>query len=118
MTTREVTLDCIKATRYTALAPMIKVQDIIKVTFLDVDMLLAASLMIPFWDQTLPLTFICVMGNVPMNYNLCLDFFFHLTRTLSPTLYWWLFRHKFSRFLILLIRNCLRCRMCSQSATR
>ena len=47
VTTREIHIDCIKATWYTALAPMIRVQEILKVKFLDVDMLLAASLMIP-----------------------------------------------------------------------
>ena len=47
MTTRELPLDCIKATRYTALAPMIRVWEIIKVKNLDVDMLLAELLMMP-----------------------------------------------------------------------
>ena len=31
--TRELPLDCIKATQYTALAPMIRVREIIKVKF-------------------------------------------------------------------------------------
>ena len=51
--------------------------------------------MIPFWKQTVPLSFICVMGNVPMNYNSCLEFFSRLTRIWSPTLYWLLLRHMF-----------------------
>ena len=46
MTNRELPLASIKATQYTALAPMIRVQEIIEVNFLDVDILLAASLMI------------------------------------------------------------------------
>ena len=33
VTTRELTLGCFKATRYTALAPMIRVREIIKVNF-------------------------------------------------------------------------------------
>ena len=77
--------------------------------------ILVASLMIPFWKRTVPFSFICVMGNGPMNYNLCLEFFLRLTRILSPTLYWWLFRRIFSRCLLWLIHSCLRCRMCSQS---
>ena len=79
--------------------------------------ILVASLMIPFWKQTVTLSFICVMGNGPMNSNFCLKCFLGLTIILSPTLYWWLFRRMFSRFLLWLIRNCLRCRMCYQSAT-
>ena len=76
-----------------------------------------ASLMNILWKLTVPLSFICVMGDGPMNYNLCLEFFFCLTRILSPTLYWWLFRRMFLRLLLWFIRNCLRCRMCFQSAT-
>ena len=76
-----------------------------------------ASLMILFWKRTVPLLFICVMGNVPMNSNLSLEFFLRLTRMFSPTLYWWLLRSIFSRLLLWLIRNFLRCRMCYQSET-
>ena len=47
VTTRELPLDSIKATRYTALTPIIRVREIIKVKCLGVDMLLEASLMIP-----------------------------------------------------------------------
>ena len=36
--------------------------------------------MIPFWKQNLTLSFICVMGNGPMNSNSYLDFFLRLTR--------------------------------------
>ena len=79
--------------------------------------ILTASLMIPFWKQTVPLSFFSVMGNGPMNYNSCLEFFLRLTRILSPTLYWWLFRRIFSRMLLWLIRYFLCCWMCSQSAT-
>ena len=71
----------------------------------------------PFWKRTMPLSFISVIGNGPMNYNSCLEFFLRLTSTLSPTLYWWLFRRMFSRLLFWFICNCLRCRMCSQLAT-
>ena len=46
VTTRELPLDFIKATRCTALDPINTVQEIIKVKFLDDDMLLAAILMI------------------------------------------------------------------------
>ena len=57
--------------------------------------ILVASLMIPFWKQTVPLSFICVMGNGPMNYNSCWECFLRLTRILSLTLYWRLFRRIF-----------------------
>ena len=127
VTTRELPLVCFKATRYTAFASMIRVRDIIKVNFWDVDMfyskngfilrILVASLMIPFWKRTAPLSFICVMRNGPMNYILCLEFFLHLNRILSPTLDWWLLRRIFLRLLLRLIRSCLCCRMCYQSAT-
>ena len=30
--------------------------------------------MIPFWKRTVPLSFICVMGNGPINSNSCLEF--------------------------------------------
>ena len=36
--------------------------------------ILTASFMIYFWKRTVPLSFICVMGNGPMNYNSCLEF--------------------------------------------
>ena len=58
VTTRALPLCCIKATRYTALAPMIRARDTIKVKFWDVDMLLAASLMITFWKWTVLLSFL------------------------------------------------------------
>ena len=48
VTTRELPLGCIKAARYTALAPMIRVRETIKMKILDLDILLAASLIIPF----------------------------------------------------------------------
>ena len=54
---KDLHLGCIKSTRYTALAPMIRVWEIIKVEFWDVDMLLAASFLIPFWKWTVPLSF-------------------------------------------------------------
>ena len=79
--------------------------------------ILVASLMITFWKQTVLLSFICVMGNGPMNSNPCLEFSLRLNRILSPTLYWWLFRCILLCLLLWLIRNCLRCQMCSQSAT-
>ena len=68
-------------------------------------------------ERTVPFSVICVRGNGPMNSNSCLECFLRLTRFFSPTLYWWLFRRMFSRLLLWFIRNCLRCRMCSQSAT-
>ena len=76
-----------------------------------------ASLMIKFWKRTVPLSFICVIGNRAMHYNSCLEFFLRLTRILSPTLYWWLFRRIFLSLLLWLICNCLRCQMCSYLAT-
>ena len=72
---------------------------------------------LPFRKRTVPLSFICVLGNGPMNSNSCLEFFLRLTKILTPTLYWWLFRRIFLRLLLWFIRNCLRCWMCSQSAT-
>ena len=50
--------------------------------------ILVASLVILFWKRTMSLSFICVMGNGPMNYNSCLELFLRLTRIFSPTLYW------------------------------
>ena len=47
--------------------------------------ILVASLLIPFWKQTVTLSFIWVMGNVPMNYNLCLDFFLRSTKICHQT---------------------------------
>ena len=79
--------------------------------------ILVSSLIILFLKRTVPLPFICVMGNGPINYNSCLNIFLRLTRILSPTLYWWVFQRTFLRLLLWRIRNCLRCRMCSQSPT-
>ena len=53
-----------------------------------------------FGRKTLPILFICLMGNVPMNSNLCLEFFLCLARMFSPTLYWWLLRRIFSHLLL------------------
>ena len=39
-----------------------------------------ALLMIPFLKQNVPLILICVMGNGPINSNLCLKFSLRLTR--------------------------------------
>ena len=69
--TRELPLDFIKATSYTALTQMIRVQEIIKVKFWDVDMLLAASLMIPCWKWIVPFSFVSRETNVSWKLFLC-----------------------------------------------
>ena len=50
--------------------------------------------MIPFWKRTSPLLFICIMGNGPMNSNLCFEFFTNLVLVIIPS-------HVFSSIIVI-----------------